>query len=61
MGGSMVAAVVNAKGESLYTSINCGARKINSTNSSGQWGSWNDPASEVETKLVNDYCSRRSG
>jgi hypothetical protein len=61
MGGSMVAAVVNAKGESLYTSINCGARKINSTNASGQWGSWNDPASEVETKLVNDFCSRRGG
>ena len=61
MGGSMVAAVVNTKGESLYTSINCGARKINGTNSSGQWGSWKDPASEVETKLVNDYCSRRAG
>jgi LysM repeat protein len=61
MGGSMVAAVVNARGESLYTSINCGARKINSTNSSGQWGSWNDPSSELETKLVNDFCSRRGG
>ena len=61
MGGSMVAAVVNTKGESLYTSINCGARKINGTNSSGQWGSWKDPGSEVETKLVNDYCSRRAG
>ena len=61
MGGSMVAAVVNSKGESLYTSINCGARKINSTNAAGQWGAWNDPASEVETKLVNDFCSRRAG
>ncbi len=61
MGGSMVAAVVNAKGESLYTSINCGARKINSTDANGQWGSWKDPGSEVETRLVNDYCSRRSG
>jgi LysM repeat protein len=60
MGGSMVAAVINAKGESLYTSINCGARKINGTTSSGQWGSWNDPSSEVETKLVNDFCSRRA-
>jgi len=61
MGGSMVAAMVNGKGESLYTAINCGARKINSTNSSGQWGSWNDPASEVQTKLVSDYCARRAG
>ncbi|MFM1800336.1 MAG: hypothetical protein RLZZ117_2614 [Cyanobacteriota bacterium] len=59
MGGSMVAAVVNAKGQSLYTSINCGARKINSTDPSGQWGSWNDPSSEMETRLVNDFCSRR--
>lgn len=59
MGGSMVAAVINARGESLYTSINCGARKINSTTSSGQWGSWKDPGSEVESKLVNDFCSRR--
>jgi LysM repeat protein len=59
MGGSMVAAMVNGKGESYYTAINCGARKINSTNAAGQWGLWNDPASEVETKLVNDYCSRR--
>ena len=57
----MVAAMINGKGESLYTAINCGARKINSTNASGQWGLWNDPASEVETKLVNDYCSRRGG
>lgn len=61
MGGSMVAAMINGKGESLFTAINCGARKINSTSASGQWGSWNDPASEVETKLVNDYCSRRGG
>jgi LysM repeat protein len=61
MGGSMVAAMINAKGESFYTAINCGARKINSTNASGQWGLWNDPASEVDTKLVNDYCSRRGG
>ena len=59
MGGSMVAAMVNGKGESLYTAINCGARKINSTNGAGQWGTWNDPTSEVETKLVNDFCSRR--
>lgn len=59
MGGSMVAAIINAKGETLYTAINCGARKINSTSSTGEWGTWNDPASEVETKLVNDYCSRR--
>jgi LysM repeat protein len=61
MGGSMVAAMINAKGESYYTAINCGARKINSTNASGQWGLWNNPASEVETKLMNDYCSRRGG
>jgi LysM repeat protein len=61
MGGSMVAAAINGKGEQLYTSINCGARKINSTDASGQWGSWNDPASDVESKLVNDFCSRRGG
>jgi LysM repeat protein len=59
MGGSMVAAVVTAKGESLYTSINCGARKINGTDANGQWGSWKDPASDLETRLVNDFCSRR--
>jgi LysM repeat protein len=60
MGGSMVAATLNAKGEALYTSINCGARKINATNAAGQWGTWNDPGSAGETKLVNDFCSRRS-
>ncbi|MGA1303895.1 MAG: LysM peptidoglycan-binding domain-containing protein [Cyanobium sp.] len=61
MGGSMVAATLNAKGEALYTSINCGARKINATNVAGQWGTWNDPVSAGETKLVNDFCSRRGG
>ncbi|MFM7171188.1 MAG: LysM peptidoglycan-binding domain-containing protein [Cyanobium sp.] len=61
MGGSMVAATINAKGDTLYTSINCGARKINATNAAGQWGLWNDPASEAETKLLNDFCSRRGG
>jgi LysM repeat protein len=61
MGGSMVAAIITSKGESLYTAINCGARKINSTSPTGQWGTWNEPASEVESKLVNDFCSRRSG
>lgn len=60
MGGSMVAATLNAKGEALYTSINCGARKINATNAAGQWGTWNDPSSAGEAKLVNDFCSRRS-
>jgi len=60
MGGSMVAATLTAKGEALYTSINCGARKINSTNVAGQWGTWNDPVSAGESKLVNDFCSRRS-
>lgn len=59
MGGSMVAAVVTAKGDQLYTAINCGARKINSTDVAGQWGTWNAPSSEVENKLVNDFCSRR--
>ena len=61
MGGSMVAATLTAKGEALYTSINCGARKINSTNVAGQWGTWNDPVSAGESKLVNDFCSRRGG
>lgn len=57
----MVAAVINSKGDTLYTAINCGARKINSTSAAGQWGTWNAPASEVESKLVSDFCSRRGG
>jgi len=60
MGGSMVAPSLNAKGQTFYTAINCGARKLNATTVSGEWQAWSDPSAEFEQQLVTDYCRSRS-
>ena len=60
MGGSMVAPTLNAQGQSLYLAINCGARKLNATTQAGDWKTWDDPSSDYELQLVNDYCRSRS-
>ena len=60
MGGSMVAPTLNAQGQSLYLAINCGARKLNATTQAGDWKTWDDPSSDYERQLVNDYCRSRS-
>jgi hypothetical protein len=59
MGGSMVAPGLNAKGQQLYLAINCNARKLNATTTSGQWQAWEDPNTDYEQQLLRDYC--RSG
>lgn len=60
MGGSMVAPSLNAKGQTFYTAINCGARKLNATTVSGEWQTWSDPSAEYEQQLMSDYCRSRS-
>ena len=60
MGGSLVAPVMNAKGDTLYLAINCGARKLNATSSAGDWRTWDNPQADFEMKLVNDLCRSRS-
>jgi len=59
MGGSLVAPVLNAKGETLYLAINCGARKMNATSAAGDWRTWDDPQADFERRLVNDLCTSR--
>jgi len=59
MGGSLVAPTLNAKGDTLYLAINCGARKMNATSTAGDWRTWDDPQSDFERRLVNDLCSSR--
>ena len=59
MGGSLVAPILNAKGDTLYLAINCGARKMNATSAAGDWSTWDDPRADFERRLVNDLCSSR--
>ena len=59
MGGSLVAPILNAKGETLYLAINCSARKMNATSAAGDWRTWDDPQADFERRLVNDLCSSR--
>ena len=59
MGGSLVAPILNAKGETLYLAINCSARKMNATSTAGDWRTWDDPQADFERRLVNDLCSSR--
>jgi LysM repeat protein len=61
MGGSYVAPSLNGEGQPLYTAINCGARKLNSTSQSGQWKTWEGPRSDAEQQLVNDLCKAKGG
>lgn len=61
MGGSLVAPVMNAKGDTLYLAINCGARKLNATSVEGDWRTWDNPQADFEQKLVNDLCRSRGG
>ena len=50
---------LNAKGDTLYLAINCGARKMNATSAAGDWRTWDDPQADFERRLVNDLCSSR--
>jgi LysM repeat protein len=59
LGGSLVAPILNAKGDTLYLAINCSARKLNATSVAGDWRTWDNPQADFEVKLVNDLCSRR--
>jgi LysM repeat protein len=59
MGGSLVAPVMNAKGDTLYLAINCGARKLNATSAAGDWRTWDNPQADFEQRLVNDLCRSR--
>jgi LysM repeat protein len=59
MGGSLVAPILNTKGDTLYLAINCGARKMNATSAAGDWRTWDDPQADFERRLVNDLCSSR--
>ena len=59
MGGSFVAPSLNAEGQPLYTAINCGARKLNSTSQTGQWRTWEAPRSDAEQQLVSDLCKAK--
>jgi len=59
MGGSLVAPILNAKGDTLYLAINCSARKLNATSVAGDWRTWDNPQADFEVKLVNDLCSSR--
>jgi len=61
MGGSYVAPTLNGKGQPLYLAINCGARKLNTTNQSGQWKSWEAPQADYEEQLVSDLCKAKAG
>jgi LysM repeat protein len=61
MGGSLVAASLNASGQPFYLAINCSARKLNATTADGQWKTWDDPATDFEKKLVTDLCKSRPG
>ena len=61
MGGSYVAPTLNGKGQPLYLAINCGARKLNTTNQSGQWKSWEAPQADFEEQLVSDLCKAKGG
>lgn len=60
MGGSLVAPVMNAKGDTLYLAINCGARKLNATSAAGDWRTWDNPQADFEQRLVSDLCRSRS-
>ncbi len=59
LGGSYVAPSLNGEGQPLYTAINCGARKLNSTSQSGQWKTWEGPRSDAEQQLVSDLCKAK--
>lgn len=59
MGGSHVAPSLNSDGKASYLAVNCGARKLNRTTTSGQWNSWESPEEAFETKLVQDICREK--
>jgi hypothetical protein len=50
---------MNAKGDTLYLAINCGARKLNATSAAGDWRTWDNPQADFEQRLVNDLCRTR--
>jgi LysM repeat protein len=59
MGGSHVAPSLSSDGKARYLAVNCTARKLNRTSSSGEWNSWESPQQDFETKLVQDICREK--
>ncbi len=60
MSGSYVAPTLHKSGKALYLAINCNGRKLNATDSNGDWRSWITPLDEFEHNLINDLCKLKN-
>jgi len=61
MAGSYVAPSLNSGGQPLYLAVNCSARRLNATDPSGTWKTWDAPQNDSEHKLINDLCTAKGG
>ena len=57
--GHWVAQSLNGSEQPLYLAINCPAQRINQTNGSGQWSTWESPDPGFEVQLMGDLCQEK--
>ena len=57
--GHWVAQSRNGSDQPLYLAVNCPAQRINQTNNSGQWSTWEAPDPGFEKQLVDDLCQEK--
>ena len=59
MAGSYVAPSLNSGGQPLYLAVNCRARRLNATDPSGTWKTWDAPQNDSEEQLISDLCKTK--
>jgi len=57
--GHWVAQSLNGSDQQFYLAINCPAQRINQTNNSGQWSTWESPDPGFEEQLMDDLCQEK--
>ena len=57
--GHWVAQSLNGSDQPLYLAINCPAQRINQTNGSGKWSTWESPDPGFEKQIMDDLCQEK--
>ena len=57
--GHWVAQSLNSSEQPLFLAVNCPAQRINQTNTSGKWSTWEPADPGFEAQLMDDLCQEK--
>ena len=56
--GSHIAPSIHISGKPLFLAVNCSSRRLNRTDSTGEWRNWIAPIENFEHELLNKRCEK---